>query len=45
MKEITVEITQHDVDILRDLVNGFHVSFSWQYDGVTITFVKGDEEE
>ena len=44
MKNITVEITEHDLEMFKELVEGWNETIVWNYDDVTITFVKGDEE-
>ena len=43
MKRITIPISMHDIELFLELVDGGY-SFSWNFDGVDITFVKQEEE-
>jgi len=44
MKRITLPISEHDIELFKELVDGGD-SFYWHFDGVDVHFVKQEEEE
>ena len=43
-ERITIPISEYDIELCEQLVSGGD-SFSWNFDGVDVTFVKQEEEE
>ena len=41
---LTIPISEHDIELFKELVDEGD-SFSWNFDGVDVTFVKQEEEE
>ena len=43
-ERITIPISEHDIELFEQLVSGGD-TFSWNFDGVDVHFVKQEEEE